>query len=333
MKPRVLIDTAFRKRDLVFSAADWNRVNAICDVAWGLEAEVPPDRYDEFRDVQVIVSGWWRHGKLSDWPNLRAFMEVAGGLPSPDQIDYPTAFARQIRILSCSPAFGPIVAEMGLGLALAAARQIARNDREFRTAEEPWSHEQFRGEFSLYGKTIGFIGYGALGRCLRNLLEPWGVHVLAYDPWMTDAYLASLGMEPCSLEDVMRRSDVSFVLATPSKHNRQLVSKELLALIPDGRVIVLLSRAHLIDFEALTAEVISKRIFAAIDVFPEEPFDPAHPLRQASHAVLSPHRAGGQDEALQCIGTLVTRDLEAVLNGLPPREMLSAEPEYLKLRG
>ncbi len=175
MKPRVLIDTAFRKRDLIFSAADWARVNAVCEVAWGLDAELPAARYEEFRDVQVIVSGWWRHGKLSDWPNLRAFMEVGGGLPSPDHLDYQTAFERQIRILSCSPAFGPIVAEMGLGLALAAARQIARTDREFRVGEEGWSHEQFRGEFSLYGKTVGFIGYGALGRCLRHLLEPWGV--------------------------------------------------------------------------------------------------------------------------------------------------------------
>lgn len=308
-------------------------MNAICDVAWGLDEELTADRYDEFRDVQVIVTGWWRHGELSDWPNLRAYMEVAGSLPPPNQFDYQTAFAKQIRILSCSPAFGPIVAEMGLALALAAARQIARNDREFRTADEPWSHEKFRGEFSLYGKTIGFIGYGAVGRCLRSLLEPWGVRLLVFDPWMTDAYLASLGMEPCSVEDLLSRSDVSFFLATPSQFNRGLVNNERLALIPDGKVLVLLSRAHLVDFDALAAEVISGRIFAAIDVFPEEPFDAKHPLRQASHAVLSPHRAGGQDEALRCFGTLVTRDLEAVLRGLPPREMLSAEPENLKLRG
>jgi phosphoglycerate dehydrogenase-like enzyme len=298
-----------------------------------LDTELPADRFDEFRDVQVIVSGWWRHGKLSDWPNLRAFMEVGGGLPSPNSLDYQTAFERQIRVLSCSPAFGPIVAEMGLGLALAAARQIARTDREFRTGNEGWSHREFRGEFSLYGKTVGFIGYGGLGRCLRKLLEPWGVHVLAYDPWMTEPYLASLGLEPCALDELMKRSDVSFILATPSKDNLHLISKERLARIPDGRVIVVLSRAHLIDFEALTAEVLSERIFAGIDVFPEEPFDPQHPIRTASHAVLSSHRAGAQLEALQRIGEVVSRDLEAVLSGLPPREMLSAEPEYLTLRG
>jgi len=333
MKPRVLIDTSFRERDLIFSTADWARLNDICDVVWGLDTELPAERYGEFRDVQAIVSGWWRHGKLDDWPNLRAFMEVGGSLPSPTSLDYPAAFARQIRILSCSPAFGPAVAEMGLGLALAATRQIARTDREFRTGEEYWSHQKFRGEFTLYGKTIGFIGYGALGRGLRQLLEPWGVNILVHDPWMTDSYLASLGMEPCSLAEMMKRSDVSFILATPSKHNLHLVSKELLALIPDGRVIVVLSRAHLIDFEALASEVLSCRIHAAIDVYPDEPFDPAHPIRHASHAVLSSHRAGAQFEALHRIGELVTRDLEAVLNGLPPREMLSAEPEYLNLRG
>jgi phosphoglycerate dehydrogenase-like enzyme len=333
VKPRVIVDTLFRPRDLVFSSANWARVNELADVVWGEAAEFPADRFSEVRDAEVIIGGWWRYGEVSDWPNLRAFMEVGGGLPSPAKFDYSTAFARNIRVLSCSPAFGPAVAEMGVGLALACARQIGRTNGEFRTGDEPWSHSEFRGEFTLYEKTVGLVGFGSLGRHLMQLLRPWGVRFQAIDPWMTEAYLESQGVQPVGLDELLATSDVTFVLATPSEANRGLLSREKLALVPDGRVLVLLSRAHLVDFEALADEVVAGRFFAGIDVYPSEPFDVEHRLRQSPFAVLSSHRAGTLEEAIRRIGEIVTRDLEAVLRGLPPREMMSAEAEYLALRG
>lgn len=333
MKPKVLIDTGFRPRELVFGPEDWAHVQDICDVQWGIDGPIPEDQFDSLRDVEAIVGGWWRYGDLTAWPKLKGFLEVGGGLPRPDKFDYPYAFAQNIRVLSCAPAFGPAVAEMGITLALDAARMVSRTDAEFRTGTEYWSHSSFRGEFTLYGKTIGMIGFGGLAQSLRKLLAPWNPHLLVFDPWMTDAYIASQGAEPVGIDDLLRRSDVTFVLAAPSESNLGLLSREKLALIPDDKVLVLLSRAHLVDFEALTDEVLSGRLRAGIDVFPEEPLSADHRIRTAVNAVLSSHRAGAQVESIRRIGTLVARDLEAILRGLPPREMQSAEPEYLNLRG
>ena len=69
-------------------------------------------------------------------------------------------------------------------------------------------------------------------------------------------------------------------------------------------------------------------LVTAIDVFPYEPLDPGHPIRTASYAVLSPHRAGLVREALWEIGRLVVDDLDAIVNGLPPRRLQAAEPEF-----
>ena len=107
-------------------------------------------------------------------------------------------------MLGCAPAFGPAVAELGLGLALASSRQIAWTDRAFRTGEPNWSHTSFATEigdtFTLYGKQIGMIGFGGLARSLRPLLAPFGCPIQVYDPWLTETFLRGQGVAPVDLD-------------------------------------------------------------------------------------------------------------------------------------
>ncbi len=117
------------------------------------------------------------------------------------------------------------------------------------------------------------------------------------------------------------------MLATPTSENRALLSRDLLELVRPDAVLVLVSRAHVVDFEALTEFVLEGRFRVAIDVYPTEPLGPEHPIRTASGAILSPHRAGLVREALWEIGSRVVDDLEAIVKGLPPRRMQVADPE------
>jgi phosphoglycerate dehydrogenase-like enzyme len=95
-------------------------------------------------------------------------------------------------------------------------------------------------------------------------------------------------------------------------------------------VLVLASRAHVVDFDALTELLLAGRFRAGIDVFPTEPLPLDHPIRAASSAVLSAHRAGAVEEALWEIGERVVDDLEAIVRGVPPRRLQSAEPEFAR---
>jgi phosphoglycerate dehydrogenase-like enzyme len=94
-----------------------------------------------------------------------------------------------------------------------------------------------------------------------------------------------------------------------------------------------LSRAHVVDFDALTELLAEGRFRAGIDVFPQEPLPKDHPIRKVKHAVLSSHRAGAMHEGLQNIGRLVADDLEAIVAGLVPQRMQVAQPEFIRLRG
>lgn len=104
-------------------------------------------------------------------------------------------------------------------------------------------------------------------------------------------------------------------------------AREWLSFIRPGSVLVLVSRAFVVDFEALTEMVIAGRFIAAIDVFPSEPVEADHPIRQAEHAVLLAYRAGPTQEGCWEIGKMVVDDLEAVLKGLSPQRMQIAQPE------
>jgi phosphoglycerate dehydrogenase-like enzyme len=337
-RDRVLLDPHGRRMANIFTSEDLARVYHIVDIVWGRDDRAPGQVVDEIReDLDLIITGYWRYGDVARFPKLRAILEVSGGFPSPRDLDYDTCFSHGIRVLSCAPAFGPLVAEMGLGLALAAVRQIAWTDEAFRRDDPNWSHTTFGTEigepFTLYDKPVGFIGFGGLARSLKPLLEPFRCPIQVFDPWLTGTYLHRQGVTPVDLETLMATSRVIFVLAVPSASNRGLVTRDLLARIAPDAVFVLLSRAHLVDFDALTEMVLAGRFRAAIDVYPEEPLARDHPIRAARHAVLSSHRAGAHGEALPEIGRLVADDLEALCSGKAPWAMQLATPEYIRLRG
>ena len=330
-KPRVIVDPHFRTMDEIFSPADRQRLDGLATVLWGRDQPISDDDFrDAVSEAEAVVCADWRYGDeaLRRAARLRAVLTVSGGFPR--QIDYDYCFSHGIRILSAAPAFARSVAEMALALALAACRDIVVSDRELREGKARWLHAANRDAFLLYGKPVGMIGYGGIAQALQPLLAPFQVPIGVYDPWLTDGFLVSRGVTPQDLDEILTRSQVIFVLATASAENRALLSRDKLALIRPGAVFVLVSRAHVVDFEALTEAAVAGRFKVATDVFPSEPLEANHPILNAASAILSPHKAGPTIEGCLEIGQMVVDDLEAILRALPPTRMLGAQPELIR---
>lgn len=328
-KPRVVVDPHFRSMAEIFSPTDLVRLRNTVEVVWGRDEPIPVEEaLDAFQDATAVVSAGWRYGELPDsTPNLRAIIDIAGGFPG--SLNYDVCFARGIRVLSAAPGFGRQVAEMALGLALASSRDIVSGDTAMRKGEELWLHAGTTNSFLLYDQPVGMIGYGSIARCLRPLLAPFNCPISAYDPWLADGYLRSQGVLPVSLEHLVSTSRVIFVLAVPSSENRALLTRQLLEKIRPDAVLVLVSRAHVVDFDALTELVSEGRFKAAIDVFPMEPLPLDHPIRRTPGSVLSAHHAGAVKEGLWELGEMVVDDLEAMARGLPPQRLQIAAPELV----
>jgi phosphoglycerate dehydrogenase-like enzyme len=327
--PRVIVDPYPRQMDEIFSPQDRARLDGLADVVWGRDDQMPEDlARSAIERADIVVTGAWRYGQLLDEaPSLRAIIDVSGGFPA--TLDYAVCFQRGVRVLSVAPAFAPQVAEMALALALAAGREIADGDRAMRDGTERWLHAGSGSTSLLSGRSIGFVGFGNIGHNLVELLAPFSCDVAAYDPWYGNGQLEHEGVRPTSLGSLMSDADVIFVLARPTPDNRAMLDRALLSRIRPGSILVLVSRAHLVYFDALTELVLAGRFKAAIDVFPDEPLRKDHPIRTAPLATLSAHRAGTVPEGLHLIGEMVVDDIEAILRGLPARRLQGASPELI----
>ena len=330
MEHKVILDPAFRRMAEIFDPDDLKRLHACCEVVWGQDEAMPDALIAQHREAAfAVVTTRWRYGELKELPKLRVIMEVGGRHPSAASVDYDYCRANGIRVLSCAPAFGPMVAEMALGLAIDAARDLSAGHEAFRAGTEKYLWDGNVDTFTLYGETVGFIGFGGLAQSLKPLIAPFGCRLIAHDPWRTDQFLKDQGAEPVGLEELLSTARVIFVLAIPSVENRAQIDRAKLELIRRDAVFVLMSRAHVVDFEALTDLLQAGRFRAALDVFPEEPMPADHPIRSAPNVVLSAHRAGSIVGDSNLIGRMVVDDLEAMVQGLPPWHMQPAEPEIV----
>ena len=263
--------------------------------------------------------------RLERAPRLRAIVNVEGNfLPN---VDYGAALDRGIHVLNASPAFARPVAELALGMAIDLARGISAADRAMRAGTESYGLESNAAAFLLSGQPVGIVGFGDLWRELHRLLAPFGCPTKVYDPWLPDVLIEHVGAAPAALDDLLATSRVVFVFAAVTSENEGLLGRaELERMRPDA-ILLLMSRAGVVDFAALTELVRAGRLRAATDVFPDEPVAPGDPLRELDGVLLSPHRAGGMREAFLQIGRLAVADLELILAGLPPVACKRAERE------
>jgi phosphoglycerate dehydrogenase-like enzyme len=329
-RPVVLLDPHPRQVAWIFAPEDLDRLHRLAEVVWARDEPVPSEVVAPVKDrLEAVIACRWRCGPVEDLPRLRAILDVAGGPLNRQSLDYAACFRRGIRVLSAAPAYGPPVAEMALGLAIAAARGLAESDRLIRAGHEQYGRAGNVRAFTLFGQRMGLIGYGGVARALRPLLAPFGGELWVHDPWLTPAYLAGQGLRPVDLDALLAECRVIFVLAIPSSENRYLLDRRRLELIAPDAVLVLVSRAHLVDFDALVELAAAGRFRAALDVFPAEPLPPDHPVRSAPNTVLTAHLAGHVYRHVQAIGCMIVNDLEAILAGLPPMEMQVVQPELV----
>jgi phosphoglycerate dehydrogenase-like enzyme len=325
--PKILIDPQPRTMDLIFDGQAQSRLSTIADLTVFDAGPMPSEMLEKALPEAEIIIGQTDlpRERLERASKLRAIFNVEGNfLPN---IDYDFCFSHGIRVLIASPAFAVAVAEMALALGLDLARGISQNDRTFREGKEEYGFQSNRNSFLFTGCKVGIIGFGDLARAFRPMLRPFRCPVKVYDPWLPEREILQNDCTPGSLDEVLSSSDAVFVFASVTSENQGFLGARELALIRPGGLFVLMSRAAVVDFEALSAAAQSGQLKVATDVFPEEPFSRVHPIRDLPNVVLSSHRSGGIQEAFYEIGRMVLADVELLVRGLPPLTCRVAQPE------
>jgi len=314
----------------IFHPADLEHLRTLGELVIHEQADLDEDVFQKLVTPADIIIGQFDlpQSRLERIPQLKAIFNVEGNfLPN---VDYQYCFRRGIRVLTISPVFANPVAELALGLAIDLGRGITRSDQDFRDGVEKYGLAANREVQSLFHQPVGFLGFGDLARALLPLLIPFRCRVRVYDPWLPLELIAEAGCEACSLDDVLRESRVIFVLASATAENRAFVGASQFAQMQPGTVFVLVSRAAVVDFDAMIQAAQSGHIRVATDVFPDEPLPADHAARRTRDILLSAHKAGALEHALKRIGSIAVADVEMISRGLPPVMCKVAQPETVE---
>ena len=326
--PLILLDPYPRALDQIFDAATSARLENLGEVRWLDGAPAADAHIERYLPAAAALIGQTAlpRERLDRAPQLQAIFNVEGNfLPN---IDYQECHRRGIHVLSTAPVFARPVAELALAMALACARRLHEADAAIRRGDESlYGEADNYDSLLLGGRTLGLVGCGNVGRALLPLLRPFGGEILVSDPWIHPAVLAEMGVTPVSLEECFARSTAVFLLAAVTTENAGQIGARYFRSMTRGSIVVLVSRAGIINFDELLDAAAEGHVRAAIDVWPEEPIPAGHRARRTPNTLLQAHRAGNIPEIWPLMGRLVVDDLEQILHGLPPQRCQRAQWE------
>jgi D-3-phosphoglycerate dehydrogenase len=302
-KPKVLIFAPREEPENVIASLR----NAGLDIAYGEKAWQSPrsDHEADFiavaRDAAALQGTSIRHTPVSrrvmeSSQRLRIVAKYTVGV---DDIDVEAA--TELGIMVChapteANCFG--VAEQTMAFILAVLKKVRERDADVRAGKwrSPEHATTFLGRRSSDGHpgiTVGLVGLGRIGTRVAQLLAPWRVRIVAYDPYIPPANFLLAGAEAVDYPTLLKESDVISFHVVLTKETRFMCAEREIALMKPTTVVINTARGKVVDEAALARALSAGRLrAAAIDAFEEEPPPPDSPLRALGDKVLmSPHAA------------------------------------------
>ena len=217
-------------------------------------------------------------------PTLKVIGRAGVGL---DNVDVEYAKSKGIKVVNTPGATSISVAELVIGLMLAVYRKIAFGDRETRKGN--WPKKKCKG-MELYGKTVGIIGIGRIGREVARRLKVFGCKLYYYDIYHPPKeILNEIGVEFCELDELLRESDIITIHVPLTPETKHMINAERIEKMKDGAVIINTSRGGVVDEDALYNALKSGKLYgAALDVYENEPLKESK-LFELDNIVLTPH--------------------------------------------
>ena len=233
---------------------------------------------------------------LESAPHLRIVARAGTGV---DNVDVAAASARGILVVNAPGANSISVAEHAVALMLAMARSIPAADRAMK--DRRWEKKKFLGT-ELRGKTLGVAGLGRIGQEVVQRVRPFGMRVVAHDPYIAADIAASLGVELLSMDELCARADYITLHLPSTAETKHIFNDARFARCKHGLRLINTARGELIDAAALSRAIEQGIVAGAgIDVFEVEPPEDWS-LAQLPQVIATPHIAASTEEAQEQVG-------------------------------
>jgi D-3-phosphoglycerate dehydrogenase len=281
--------------------------------ALGAQVEYQPDASAEslpgvIGDAEVLVvrSTKVQAPVFAAASNLKLVIRAGAGV---NTIDLAAATAKNVLVGNTPGKNTDAVAELALGLMVAADRQITFANADLAAGK--WRKNKYQKARGLKGRTLGLIGFGAIGRAVAKRALAFEMKVITYDPYAAKETAAQMGVTYlASLDELMQKSDVISLHVAATPETKKMVNKELLGKVKKGAILINASRGEIVDTAALKEAIKTKGLRAALDVFEDEPAggeDDFADTELAGLAVCTPHIGASTDQAAEAVAEETVR--------------------------
>ncbi|MCY4582890.1 MAG: NAD(P)-binding domain-containing protein [Chloroflexi bacterium] len=261
-------------------------------------------------------------------PGLRIAAICRGDL---HHADLDAATERGIAVVRTPARNAQAVAEFAVAQMLALARHTSTGERYVREGqwEDPTEpYVRFRGR-ELAGATLGIVGFGAIGRAVARIAAGFGMRILAYDPYVTEAE----GVEMTGLEALLAAADFVSMHVPDTPETMGMLDVERIAMMKPGAYLVNVTNSSVADRAALAAALAEGRLAgAALDVHEAHPIPPDSPFLGLPNVLLTPHIGGATQETIERHSAMVAEDFERFARGEQPLRVVNPDV-WGRLRG
>lgn len=245
---------------------------------------------------------------LENAENLRVIGRAGVGV---DNVDVAAASKRGIIVMNTPGGNTISTAEHAIAMMMSASRKIPGAVASMR--EGKWDKKAFMGR-ELRGKTLGILGLGRIGQEVCKRMKSFGMHILGFDPFVSEDMMKQLGVESADVDAIASRADFITIHTPLSPETKNLINADRLAMMKPSMVLVNCARGGIVDEAALYDALKENKIFmAALDVFESEPIAADHPLRSLDNAIITPHIAASTVEAQENVAIQVAEQIVDVL--------------------
>lgn len=243
--------------------------------------------------------------------NLKVIARYGTGV---DRVDIKAARKAGIYVTNTPGANSVSVAELTIGLAIAAARNISEGNSGIKKGAWP----RLSGT-SLSGKTFGIIGLGNIGKEVARRLRNFDLKLIAYDVFPDKDFLNDYGIELVTFDRLLELSDFISLHIPVFKDTENIINRENLARMKKGAILINTARGELIDEDALYESLVSGHLkSAALDTFKKEPPDADNKLLSLNQVILTPHMGAATDDASNQMTRMAVSECLRVLRGEKP---------------
>lgn len=280
---------------------------------------------DNASDVDVIITGGppISADVINAAKKLKMIQVTSVGY---DHVDEAAAIANGAIICNVAEANANSVVELCFGMILDLVRRISAHDRLMRSGG--WDRIDMERQIEIHHKTLGIVGFGAIGSRMAQIGRAFDMRILAYDPYIIGERADQLGAKLVDLPTLLRESDVITIHVPLNKETRHMIGEKDFALMKPTAIFINASRGPVVDEEALIKALKEEKISGAgLDVFEKEPLPQDSPLRKLENVVIVPH-IGSSFEALGHMTDVAVENVIRVAEGKEPLRIKTPEVYY-----